>query len=163
VAFFDMKARTAILVSAAAILTIGATLPVIQRHYATSALSSTRKLSGNEEKQYLDATSLTPKQAAQTFFEACSRQDWNEVRKSLPARLPSKDPLFFDHFKEIYGGAEIISLGQPFKGTVVPVGHQPYPGVYVPYEIRLKNGSIRQCQLAIRCDNPDKRWICDGA
>ena len=36
------------------------------------------------------------------------------------------------------------------------------PGVFVPYEVRLKDGTIRKWQLSIRCDNPEHRWYFDG-
>jgi hypothetical protein len=57
---------------------------------------------------------------------------------------------------------EIIRLGKPFKGRVIMFGGIEYPGVYVPYEIRLKDGTVKKFQLAIRCDNPEKRWYWDG-
>jgi len=35
-------------------------------------------------------------------------------------------------------------------------------GVFVPYEIRLKDGTVKKWNLAIRCDNPEHRWYYDG-
>jgi hypothetical protein len=35
-------------------------------------------------------------------------------------------------------------------------------GVFVPYVMQLKDGTIRKWQLSIRCDNPDHRWYYDG-
>jgi hypothetical protein len=37
-----------------------------------------------------------------------------------------------------------------------------YGGVYVPYEFRLKDGTVKKWNLAIRCDNPEGRWYWDG-
>jgi hypothetical protein len=81
-------------------------------------------------------------------------------------------------FTNYFGGLEIVSLGKPFKGRIIlagiPAGERKrmgaqgarkdfeYPGVYVPYEIRLKDGDVRKWQLAIRCDNPEHRWYFDG-
>ena len=60
-----------------------------------------------------------------------------------------------------YGGLKIISLGKPFKGSVRG-DSGAYYGVWVPYEIRLKDGSVHKWQLAIRCDNPEHHWYFDG-
>jgi hypothetical protein len=38
----------------------------------------------------------------------------------------------------------------------------PAPQVFVPYEIRLKDGTVKKWQLSIRCDNPEHRWYFDG-
>jgi hypothetical protein len=34
--------------------------------------------------------------------------------------------------------------------------------VFVPYKIQLKDGRTKKWQVAIRCDNADKRWYIDG-
>ena len=52
-------------------------------------------------------------------------------------------------------GREIISLGTPCKGS-------PYPGVFVPCEIRFKNGEVKKFRLAVRQDNSERRWYWDG-
>lgn len=67
--------------------------------------------------------SMTPQQAARAFFEACSRQDWDEVSKFIS---PVNDRL-----KEYLGGLELISLGEPFTSKVAAA-------TLVPYEIKLR-------------------------
>jgi hypothetical protein len=76
---------------------------------------------------------------------------------------------------------EVISLGKPFKArfnVAALIALQPSlrsqlkgmgnrkdfegPQVFVPYEIRLKDGSVKKWQLSIRCDNPEKKWYFDG-
>jgi hypothetical protein len=47
------------------------------------------------------------------------------------------------------------SLGEPFTKS-------PYPGVFVPYEIRFKNGESKKYNLAVRQDNPERKWYWDG-
>jgi len=91
---------------------------------------------------------MTPEQAARTFFEACGRSDWTEVGKFWP--LPLDDRL-----KQYLGGLEIVSLGKPFSS-------QGYGGRFIPYEIRLKGGGVKKHNLAVRNDNPTKRWFVDG-
>ena len=57
--------------------------------------------------------------------------------------------------KDYLGGLEIVSLGKPFTS-------QAYPGQFVPYEIKLKDGTVKKHNLAVRKDNPAGRWQVDG-
>jgi outer membrane lipoprotein-sorting protein len=91
--------------------------------------------------------SMTAEQAARTFFEACGREDWNEAGKFMSPVTP--------RLKEYLGGLEIVSLGDAFT-------NKTYPGRFVPYEIKLKNGDVKKHNLAIRKDNPAGRWQVDG-
>ena len=60
-----------------------------------------------------------------------------------------------DVVKRVYGGMQVISLGEPFKSGL-------YPGYFVPYEIRLKNGYGKKHNLAVRNGNKAHRWMMDG-
>jgi hypothetical protein len=101
------------------------------------------KLSDNEKYE-----KMTPKEAAAAFFEACSKENWEEVKKFSPMPVD-------DRFKEFLGGVQVISLGEPFQA-------KPYPGWFVPYEIKFKNGETHKHNLAIRNDTPAKRYMVDG-
>jgi outer membrane lipoprotein-sorting protein len=93
---------------------------------------------------------MTPKEAAQAFFEACGREDWNEVEKfwsNVDERL-----------KEYLGGLKVVRLGEPFQSKGYAMGK----GWFIPYEIELKNGAVKKHNLAMRKDNPAKRYIVDG-
>jgi hypothetical protein len=57
--------------------------------------------------------------------------------------------------KSYLGGLEIISIGEPFKSGL-------YAGWLVPYEIKFRDGYIKKMNLAVRNDNPAKRYIVDG-
>jgi hypothetical protein len=92
--------------------------------------------------------SMTAEQAARAFFEACSREDWNEAGKFM-------SPVTAD-MKEYLGGLEIVSLGESFTSKAY------HSGRFVPYEIKLKNGYVKKHNLAIRKDNPAGRWQVDG-
>ena len=92
---------------------------------------------------------MSPKETAKVFFEACAKEDWNEFLKFWSATAVD------ERLKSYLGGLEIISIGEPFKSG-------RYPGWFVPYEIKLKDGSIKKHNLAIRNDNPAKRWVVDG-
>jgi len=86
---------------------------------------------------------MTPKEAAQAFFEACGRRDWKEAEK------------FYSHAGEntkgYLGGLKIVSLGEPFRS-------EKYPGWFVPYEIKLTT----RVQFGDCYDNPAKRCIVFG-
>ena len=176
------KAKTAVVAAAAVILAAGTTTPVIVHHYRAKAdqaeaslFSSKTELTDADNTAYQSQTGTTPAEVAQTFFGALARGDWAEAAKYCP---PGDN---VEGFKKFYAGMEVISLGKPFKARISiaallelqpelrsqfkGMGNQKDfqgPQVYVPYEIRLKNGSIQKWQLAIRCDNPKHRWYFDG-
>jgi hypothetical protein len=60
-----------------------------------------------------------------------------------------------ERFKKIYGGIQVISVGNAFRSGI-------YPGWFVPYEIRFPGGKTQKHNLAVRNDNPQKRFILDG-
>lgn len=92
---------------------------------------------------------MNPKQTAQAFFQACAEEDWEEVLKFEPAtEVPEST-------KDYLGGLEIISIGEPFQSGL-------YPGWFVPYEIKFKDGTTKKMNLAVRNDNPAQRYIVDG-
>lgn len=88
--------------------------------------------------------SMTPGQAARTFFEACSREDWTEAGKFM-------SPLT-DQLKGSLGGLEIVSLGQPFTS-------QTYGGQFVPYEIKLRGQTF---YVRVANTNAAKRFVLTG-
>jgi hypothetical protein len=92
---------------------------------------------------------MSPKEAASAFFEACVKEDWSEFLKFYSMLAVDKDT------KQYLGGLEIISIGEPFKSG-------EYPGWFVPYEIRFKNGRVQKHNLIVRNDNPAKRYVVDG-
>ena len=157
------KVKTAIVVGTAVILAAGTTAPIVIHHYRAndSIFSWTKELTDSDNARFVALTGTTPAQAARTFLEATSSGDWAEVAKYWAPELLKKHPEEMETHKNFYGGMELISLGKPFKGKVVE-SRREYSGVWVPYEIRLKNGSIKKWQLAIRCDNPEHRWYFDG-
>ena len=103
-----------------------------------------KKLPDNEKYE-----NMTPLEVVRTFFQACADENWEEVLKFRTASVVS------ERQKNRLGGLEIISLGEPFKAA-------PYGGWFIPYEIKLKSGHIKKHNLAIRNDNPAKRYVVDG-
>jgi outer membrane lipoprotein-sorting protein len=93
--------------------------------------------------------SMTAEQATRAFFDACSQENWSEAEKFL--RESPVDYLL----KEELGGLKIISIGTAFTSKAGP-------DQFVPYEIRLKDGSVKKMNLALRKDKPTGRWFVDG-
>ena len=111
---------------------------------AVFALKLPNKVSLYQEPQRLPDNEkyegMTPEQAARTFFEACSKKDWEEAKKFM-------QPLD-ERLQGCLGGLELVSLGKPFqsKGS---------GGWFVPYEIKL----TMKAQFTVRNDNPAKRYV----
>jgi hypothetical protein len=94
---------------------------------------------------------MTPKEAAQTFFMACEKEDWAEAQKLSPVPLN-------EGAKNFLGGLKIVSLGEPFQSKAYAGGK----GWFIPYVIKLKNGQVKKFNLAMRRDNPANRFVLDG-
>jgi outer membrane lipoprotein-sorting protein len=93
-------------------------------------------------------SSMTAEQAARAFFEACGRSDFSEAGKFFP--MP-----FNDQTRQYVAGLEVVSIGQSYTS-------EGYPGQYVPYEIKLKNGETKKHNLALKKDRRTDRWFVDG-
>lgn len=180
------KAKTGIAIGAAAILAVGITTGIIVHKSndsvsSKSLFASKRELSDSDIANLEKATGARPEQVAETFFRACSQGDWTEAANYWQVDPRNKDavPSFPDSFKERYGGLTILSAGKPFKGRISVAklielqpqlrnqfkgGEKDFEaaGVFVPYKMRLRDGTIREWQLSIRCDNPDHRTTMAG-
>jgi hypothetical protein len=83
-----------------------------------------QKLSDNEKYE-----KMTPKEAAQTFFQACADENWDEASKFWSSTKID------DRLKRYLGGLTIISIGEPFQSE----GYASKGlGWFVPYEIKLR-------------------------
>ena len=102
-----------------------------------------------DEKKAPSVTLDSPRAAASYFLDALAREDWDSALEV------SQGTRVSDIVKRAYGGMQVISLGEPFKSGL-------YPGYFVPYEIRLKNGYVKKHNLAVRNDNKAHRWMMDG-
>jgi hypothetical protein len=95
------------------------------------------------------ATILGPKETAEYFFNGLAREDWDAVLNVFPMNpIP-------DRMKSAYGNLSIESIGEPFQSGL-------YPGYFVPYRVRFVDGTEKSMNLAVRNDNPQKRWMVDG-
>jgi len=183
------KAKTAIVVGVAMVLAAGTATPLIIHHHQrtnpsqdspSSIFTSTQDVSAVDNAGYMKSTGETPAEVAKTLFEGYANEDWTAVGKYQPPDPSRNSPAGFvsDTMKRIYGSMQIIKLGTPFHGRISVaklIEMQPeardqlkgktdfkYPGIFVPYEVRLKDGTTNIWQVAIRCDNPEHRWFFDG-
>jgi hypothetical protein len=92
------------------------------------------------------AIPATPREAALAFLEGAASRDWEKV-----ASVQKVD----DRLKQYIGGIQVLSVGEAFRSGT-------YPGWFVPYEIRFPGGTTKKHNLALRDDNPQKRFIVDG-
>ena len=149
------KAKTAVAVGVAALLTAGTTTVIIHE-YRNRPFSSTRELSSEVEAQYASYTGSTPDQGAKTFLEAVGREDWTEVARFLPQEV--RNSPGGNAWNE-YAGLQVLSLGKPFTGWV---HGNKLSAVFVPVKIRLKNGKVKTSQLHLECNQPDQKWYVYG-
>ena len=91
----------------------------------------------------------SPREAAVMLFDGFAKEDWGRVLAVLPMSEVSPGA------RHALGGLKVISIGKPFRSG-------PYPGWFVPYEVRLRSGEVKKHNLAVRNDNPAGRWVQDG-
>lgn len=94
---------------------------------------------------------LGPREVARRFFEAAIAGD-HDTLGALGA-----SPYFVESVLGM-GLKAVVSIGEPFRTGL-------YPGVYVPYEVRARQGDAARTvkyNLALRDDNLQHRWVFDG-
>ena len=146
---FMTKTTQAIIVAAVTVTAV-LTTQTVWHHYRAPALSRVRQV----QEPLTPQRATQAQQTARDFFEALGKADWNRIDKLCPPGFPMSAELD-DATKNMLNGLTIVSLGDPFTKP-------PYPGVFVPYEIRFKNGETKKFNLAVRHDNPEQKWYFDG-
>jgi hypothetical protein len=94
---------------------------------------------------------LGPRDVARRFLQAAIDRD----RATL--EMLGASPHVAETIAQM-GVSAVVSLGEPFRTGA-------FPGLYVPYVIRVGQGdavTTRTYNLAVRNDNPQRRWIFDG-
>lgn len=92
---------------------------------------------------------MSAHQAARAFFDACARGDWAEVQRFW--ELPVDDS-----FKQYLGGLELISLGETSTPALFGTAE------VIPYEIKLKDGTVKKHALGLKKDAKTGGWHVDG-
>jgi len=121
-------------------------LPAVEPEWFEIALPEDVRIGGVAEGTPAQ-NALGPAEVARGLFEAAQRKD----RHFLDTYVPS--PATVDWAMEA-PPFEILYIGEPFRA-------RDYVGVYVPYKIRI-DGEVKEWQVALRNDNPQRRWVFDG-
>uniref|UniRef100_Q01V64 Uncharacterized protein n=1 Tax=Solibacter usitatus (strain Ellin6076) TaxID=234267 RepID=Q01V64_SOLUE len=90
-----------------------------------------------------------PKEAVVYFFDALAKEDWDAVLQVM------QRSTVHPGVKSTYGGLQVISIGEAFQSGL-------YAGYFVPYQVRLRDGTVKSHKIAIRNDNPAHQWVVDG-
>jgi len=88
---------------------------------------------------------MTADQAAKAFFDACSQENWDEVAKFWAWPMN-------DQAKQYLGGLKLINLGDAYASA-------PYPGRFVPYEIRVRDQPFN---VMVSNTNAAGRYVITG-
>jgi len=94
-------------------------------------------------------------QVARSFLESVRAEDWNAVAEFWPQNTQQHfDDVFTEQTKNLTGGLKIINLGKPYSEGL-------HTWIFVPYQVRFKNGQIRANTLRIQKQR-DGHWIFEG-
>jgi hypothetical protein len=96
-------------------------------------------------------STISSKRAAELIFEALAKKDFKST-KTVWTQFSS---FSINTIEKNYGGLKVLRIGESFKSGL-------YPGEFVPYMIKLSDGSVRNAKLALRNDNKNKVWVVDG-
>ena len=121
--------------------------PLDARQFTLELPANVIRSVGSEQMPTDSALPQSPKEAAAMFFDALSKQNTDELLTVYPV---SAAPPWVKDITSL----EVVSLGEPFRSGL-------FPGWFVPYEIRI-NGQTKKHNLAVRNDNPARRWVFDG-
>ena len=96
-------------------------------------------------------SSISSKKAAELALEGLSKKDF-DTNKELWSEY---NFVMLKLIATRYAGLQVIEIGEPFKSGL-------YPGEFIPFEFKDRDGIIHKWKLAIRNDNPHKVWMVDG-
>ncbi len=119
----------------------------------TFKLNLPENISWNKQDEILPDNkkyeAMTPEEAAKAFFEACTNKNWDEVGKFYTVT---------GSFKEYLGDVKVLKLGNSFSSAISLINGAKF----VPYEIKLKNGTIKKHNIALKRHPETNRWFVDG-
>jgi outer membrane lipoprotein-sorting protein len=102
---------------------------------------------------------MSPEDVVKAFNTAFSKEDWDEMRKFMPDF--EVDGL--RHDIEIWKKQSEFKEGQPFCEVA---GEAFWSAEHSAYFVKCRQffgeGQVKKMNLAVRNDNPAKRWVVDG-
>jgi len=98
---------------------------------------------------------MSPEDVARAYFEAFLRLDWNEMRKFAP------DSYVGPIKGEFEMAAKHVDVQKQLP--TVEVGEAFWSAEHSAYFVKCRQlGRVKEWNLALRNDNPAKRWVVDG-
>ncbi|MDD5327329.1 MAG: hypothetical protein PHY02_05885 [Phycisphaerae bacterium] len=98
---------------------------------------------------------MSPQEAVKAFYEAFSNLDWSEMQKFIP----------YSELKGMKGEFEEVAkhgINVKEQLPTVDVGEASWSEEQSSYFVRCRELRIKKFNLAVRNDNPAKRWFIDG-
>jgi len=100
----------------------------------------------------------TPDAATRSIFETMARGDWDSFfekfgEPGVPREIYEKN--FDDKVRNLFAGMEILSVGEPTNSFGANMW-------FVPYKIRLKDGTEKEFRLHVAQDPRTHRWFFKG-
>jgi hypothetical protein len=158
------KMKTAVVMVSAMVLAAGTATPIIVYHHEhqdpLSYYASVTELTDEECAGYAKLSGMAPAKAAETLFDALQRRDAWEAGKFWMGDFAKDEHFMFKY----YGGMKVISIGKPFKATSKKRDRKGRSinlhDVFVPYEVRLADGTLKKWHVALNWH--DNHWYWDG-
>jgi hypothetical protein len=98
---------------------------------------------------------MSPQEAVKAFYVAFSKLDFNEMRKFMPD----------SELKGMKGEIEEATkhgIDVQKQLPAVEVGESFWSEEHSSYFVRCRESRIKKFNVAVRNDNPAKRWVVDG-
>ena len=124
-----------------------------------SKLQLTEELKWSNEPEVLannDAyAKMSPQEVVKAYYDAFSRLDFNEMRKFVPDSYVKK-------FKSECEMATTYGIDLQKQLPSVEVGESIWSAEQSAYFVKCRESRIKKFNLAVRNDNPAKRYVVDG-
>lgn len=98
---------------------------------------------------------MSPQEVLKKYYDMVSRLDFNEMRKFVPDSYVKK-------FKSECEMAAKFGVDVQKQLPVVEVGESSWSAEQSAYFVKCRQLSVKKFNLAVRNDNPAKRWVVDG-
>jgi hypothetical protein len=98
---------------------------------------------------------MSPQEVLKEYYDAVSRLDFNEMQKFVPDSYAKK-------FKSECEAAAKYGIDVKKQLPIVEVGESTWSAEQSAYFVKCRQAGVKKWNLAVRNDNPAKRWVVDG-
>ena len=98
---------------------------------------------------------MSPQEVLKKYYDAISRLDFNEMRKFVPD----------SEVKKFQSECEMVAKNGADVKNMLPimeVGESSWSAEQSAYFVKCHVSGVKKFNLAVRNDNPAKRWVVDG-